>query len=89
MVFIVIWITPGLSRSDHNRALQAAPSFGETETDYPTLLKQTGWTVTDCLDVSAGYGTWNCSAKKGLLRRDIFLATPAQMQVQTMAAFRN
>ena len=76
MVFIVIWITPGLSRSDHKRALQAAPSFGETETDYPTLLKQTGWTVTDWLDVSAGYGSWNGSAKEGLLRRDIFVATP-------------
>ena len=79
MVFNVIWITPGLSRSDHKRAFQAAPSFAETETDYPTLLKQTGWTVTDCLDVSGDYGAWNGSAKKGLLRRDIFVATPTQM----------
>lgn len=79
MVFNVIWITPGLLRSDHERALQAGPSFVEAETDYPSLLRQTGWTVTDCLDISGDYGAWNGSAKKGLLRRDIFVATPAQM----------
>ena len=76
MVFIVIWITPGLSDTDHKRAVQAAPSFGESETDYPTLLEQTGWTLTDCLDVSEGYGSWTGAVKKGLLRRDLFVATP-------------
>ena len=77
MVFNVIWITPGLSQSDHERAVQAAPSFAEAETDYPTLLEQTGWTVTDCLDISGGYGPWSDAARKGLVRRDIFVATPA------------
>ncbi|MEE8551645.1 MAG: class I SAM-dependent methyltransferase, partial [Gemmatimonadota bacterium] len=47
MVFTVIWITPGLSRDDYRRALEQAPEFGEVETDYPTLLGQTGWIVTD------------------------------------------
>lgn len=79
MVFNVIWITPGLSPSDHERAQQAGPSFVEAETDYPSLLRETGWTVTDCLDISGDYGVWNGGAKKGLLRRDIFVATPAQI----------
>ena len=79
MVFNVIWITPGLSPSDHERAVQAAPSFAETEMDYTALLGQTGWTVTDCLDISGDYGSWNCAAKRGLLRRDIFVATPARI----------
>jgi ubiquinone/menaquinone biosynthesis C-methylase UbiE len=76
MVFIVIWITPGLSRTDHKRALEAAPSFGESETDYHTLLEQTKWTVTDCLDVSESYGSLTSAVKEGLLRRDLFVATP-------------
>jgi len=76
MVFIVIWITPGLSRADHKRALEAAPRYGESETDYPTLLRQTRWTVTDCLDVSDGYGSSTGAVKEGLLRRDLFVATP-------------
>jgi cyclopropane fatty-acyl-phospholipid synthase-like methyltransferase len=33
MVFTVIWITPGLSRTDHKRALEAAWGFAESETD--------------------------------------------------------
>ena len=77
MVFTVIWITPGLSRTDHKRAVEAAPSFAESETDYPTLLGQTGWTVTDCLDVSECYGRSTGAVKEGLLRRDLFVATPA------------
>jgi cyclopropane fatty-acyl-phospholipid synthase-like methyltransferase len=77
MVFNVIWITPGLSPDDHKCALQAAPNFAEAETDYFTLLEQTGWTVTECLDISAGYGPWSAAARKGLVRRDIFVATPA------------
>jgi ubiquinone/menaquinone biosynthesis C-methylase UbiE len=76
MVFTVIWITPGLSPADHRRALQAAPQFSESETDYPALLRQTGWTVTDCLDVSLGYGSSNGAVGEGLLRRDLFVVTP-------------
>ena len=76
MVFTVIWITPGLSPADHRRALEASPEFSESETEYPTLLRQTGWTVTECLDVSRGYGASNGAVGEGLLRRDLFVATP-------------
>jgi cyclopropane fatty-acyl-phospholipid synthase-like methyltransferase len=58
MVFTVIWITPGLSHDDYGRALEAAPEFGEVEADYPTLLGQTGWTVTDSTNVTEGYASW-------------------------------
>jgi len=76
MAFIVIWIMPGLSHTDHRRAVEAAPSFGESETDYHTLLEQTGWTVSDCFDVSKSYESSNAAVKEGLLRRDLFVATP-------------
>jgi len=111
MVFTVIWITPGLPPADRERALAGAPLFGEPETDYPTLLGQTGWTVTDSSDITKGYadsvrrfesadeefkdqlepllgaaefaerqGGWReefGAIEEGLLRRDLFVATPA------------
>jgi cyclopropane fatty-acyl-phospholipid synthase-like methyltransferase len=77
MVFTVIWVEPGLSRRDHERALESAPRFADSKTDYPTLLVQTGWRVTDVLDVSETYGSSNGAVKEGLLRRDLFVATPA------------
>ena len=76
MVFTVIWITPGLSPADHRRALKAAPDYSESETDYPVLLRQTGWTITECLDVSLGYGSSNAAVGEGLLRRDLFVVAP-------------
>ena len=55
MVFTVIWITPGLSPKDHRRAQEGAPEFAECEKDYPTLLDETGWSLSDCVDLTAGY----------------------------------
>ena len=110
MVFTVIWITPGLSPDDYERALACAPEFGEVEADYPTLLGQTGWEVSGSFDVTAGYASTlrdfmradreledelkallgaaefaerqdGCRSglagvEEGLLRRDLFVATP-------------
>ena len=110
MVFTVIWITPDLSRDDHKRAMECGLEFGATETEYPTLLGQTGWTVIECLDVTEGYADsirrfisadsefkdeleallgaaefaerqagWHSefgAVEDGLLRRDLFVATP-------------
>ena len=59
MVFTVIGIAPGLSRADHGRGVAAAPEFGETETYYQTLLRQTGWTVAEVVDVTEGYADTN------------------------------
>lgn len=66
MVFTVIWITPGLSRDDYGRALAGAPEFGEVESDYPTLLRQTGWSVAETFDVTDGYA----ASVRGFIRAD-------------------
>jgi ubiquinone/menaquinone biosynthesis C-methylase UbiE len=55
MVFTVISIAPGLSREDHKRAVECGPEFIISETDYPTLLGQTNWTVLDCQDITMDY----------------------------------
>ena len=55
MAFTVISVTPGLSREDHVRAVAYGPEFVESDTDYPTLLAQTGWTVLDCQDITMDY----------------------------------
>ena len=52
MVFSVISVAPGLSRDDYRRAVENGPEFIESETDYPPLLGQTGWTVVDCQDIT-------------------------------------
>ena len=55
MVFTVISVAPGLSSEDHERAVACGPEFVESETDYSTLLAQTGWTVLDCQDITMDY----------------------------------
>lgn len=66
MVFTVVWITPGLSPADYRRALLHAPEFGEVESDYPTLLGQTGWTVRASHDLTDGYA----ASARGFMRAD-------------------
>lgn len=55
MAFTVISISPGLNRSAHARALDNAPEFIETETNYQTLLEETGWAVTERTDLTDEY----------------------------------
>jgi SAM-dependent methyltransferase len=55
MVFTVISIAPNLSREDQKRAEGKGPEFVESDTDYLTLLTQTGWTVLDSEDLSSAY----------------------------------
>ncbi|MCH9050873.1 MAG: methyltransferase domain-containing protein [Proteobacteria bacterium] len=117
MVFTVIWIAPDLSHDDYKRALEGAPEFAEVESDYATLLGQTGWTVTGCTDVTESYAStirrqihadsgfrseleqllgaaqfadrqagWQTelgAIEAGLIRRDLFVATPTLAQVGT------
>jgi SAM-dependent methyltransferase len=45
MVFTAISITPGLSARDYQRAVAAAPAFGEISAGYPALLQLTGWNM--------------------------------------------
>lgn len=55
MVFSVISIAPGLSSADYERAADAGPPFVETALDYPALLRQTGWTIRDTIDLTGEY----------------------------------
>jgi ubiquinone/menaquinone biosynthesis C-methylase UbiE len=55
MVFTVISVTPDLSAEQYGRAVANGPEFIETDTDYPTLLAQTGWITTGHEDITLAY----------------------------------
>ncbi len=56
MVFTVISIAPGLTASKHRRAVENGPDFIETDTDYASLLTQSGWLIEKGEDVTSGFG---------------------------------
>jgi len=55
MVFTVISAAPSLSAERYLRAVANGPEFIETDTDYSTLLAQTGWIITDREDITTAY----------------------------------
>ena len=55
MAFTVISIAPGLSTTQFERAIENAPEFAKADTDYHSLLKQTGWHVADWSDLTNEY----------------------------------
>ncbi|WP_428675035.1 SAM-dependent methyltransferase [Roseibium sp.] len=55
MAFTVISIAPGLSSADRHAALETSPTFVECETDYTTLLQETGWAVSERTDITPAY----------------------------------
>lgn len=55
MVFTVISVAPGLSAKQYHRAVANGPDFIATDTDYPTLLAQTGWTIIGHEDITVAY----------------------------------
>jgi SAM-dependent methyltransferase len=110
MAFSVISIAPGLSDHAYRRAVANGPEFVEAETDYPTLLAETGWTALECRGITKDFATtcrrllgaeekhegalkallgvaefaerhagWRsklAAVEDGLLRRELFVATP-------------
>ncbi len=54
-VFTVISIPPGLSSTDHARALAAGPPFIDAEEAYPAVIEETGWEITDHLDLTGAF----------------------------------
>lgn len=64
MVFTVISVAPRLSAAQYRRALANGPEFIETDTDYPTMLAQTGWTVTERQDITGEYAA-SCRRQLG------------------------
>lgn len=55
MAFTVIYITPGLSAADYERAAERGPPFITAEAEYPTLLEWTGWGLEDRVDLTDCY----------------------------------
>jgi cyclopropane fatty-acyl-phospholipid synthase-like methyltransferase len=55
MVFTVISVAPGLSPERYRRAVANGPEFIETDSDYPTLLAETGWNLVECRDITTAY----------------------------------
>jgi len=55
MLFTVISVAPGLTGERYREAAANGPEFIETDTDYPTLLARTGWTVMAREDITDAY----------------------------------
>lgn len=55
MVFTTISITSGLSPAAYERAAAAGPSFKVLDTEYAPMLQQTGWRLTNYIDLTSEY----------------------------------
>ncbi len=55
MVFTVISIAPGLSSRDRERAAERGPPFVSAPSDYAVLLPESGWAVSDRVDLTLEY----------------------------------
>ena len=55
MAFTVISVRPGLSGESYRRVVANGPEFIETDSDYATLLAQTGWLITGQEDLTTAY----------------------------------
>ena len=55
MAFTAISVTPGLSSANYRRAVENGPEFIESETDYSSMLAQTGWVVLDYRELTMNY----------------------------------
>ena len=56
MVFTVISIRSNLSPTDYARAAACGPPFIETAVEYPEMLRQASWKITNHVDLTAEYG---------------------------------
>ena len=55
MVFTVISVVPGLSRKEHERAVELGPPYVDAIYNYPSMLKQSDWHIQDCNDLTREY----------------------------------
>ena len=55
MAFTVISIAPGLTAEKQRRAIAYGPEMVESESDYPTLVARTGWSMIAHRDLTADY----------------------------------
>jgi SAM-dependent methyltransferase len=54
-VFSVIFVPPGLTGADYERAIEAAPPFAESDEEYPALIARAGWEITGQIDMTGQY----------------------------------
>ena len=90
MAFSVLLIPPGLSAEDHAEALVTAPEFIETDTDYLTLLDQTGWDLIEHKELTDEF---LASCRKRLeveerLKNDLLAVSDARAVEATQTKFR-
>ena len=55
MAFTVIYITPGLDKPAHERAVLNSPDFIQADTEYETMLRECGWHIDEQIDLSKEY----------------------------------
>ena len=55
MIFSVISVAPDLSGRDYERAVGFGPAFIDSKLDYPTMLRDAAWKITDRVDLSARF----------------------------------
>lgn len=55
MVFSVLSVRPGLTAAEAEQAATLGPAFIASIHGYPAMLEMAGWTITDHIDVSAGF----------------------------------
>jgi sarcosine/dimethylglycine N-methyltransferase len=87
MAFTVISMAANLSSVELEDTLEVAPEFVETETDYLTLLEQTGWSVIEVQDLSDDYAA-SCRRQVKAMRdnRDEVIAITGQSDFETRLA---
>jgi SAM-dependent methyltransferase len=66
MLFSVIALAPGLEEPDRSRAVEVGPPFVEASDDYADLLSQSGWQLSERLDVTAEHRASLCALVAGL-----------------------
>ena len=55
MAFSILAVAPDLAPASYARAVANGPDFIGTEADYPTLLRETGWSLEQQHDLTAAY----------------------------------
>jgi len=55
MIFTVIYISPGLSKSKYQQAIECGPSFMAAEDSYENLLDLAGWEMIEQIDLSSEF----------------------------------
>jgi hypothetical protein len=55
MIFSVILISPDLSHTDHEMAVDRGPSFISSDDSYPGLLRKSGWELVDQVNLTVKF----------------------------------